>query len=1113
VAKKVVIATNKNLDSRIPNGNVFSSPLSASAFDMGTFKLTANHTPSKPLILDDRVKKEYSMVTLDDLKYRSIQEATVDKKVNTTLNLNLDKKNLNNYAYFGSLKETLTTCITNIVKNWVGSIFIDKYDIQNGGDITTVSDYLYNEHENVTTFKVPYYVVSNKFEINLLSDKTGDDSIKNLALNFNEYVVDFNGREYPIIEFSGSTTYLYFKVSGKPFFENELLLSNFRYATQVSFHVKPNERIYRLFHNSLSTLEKYLLSTNTEPNYTAVFKLPHEDENGNIIMTDTSLTWPVTDGYNIDIDGYRYKEYLEDLLYIGSVYDEMKTNLLIRELTPRVVFDLDMTDSKKMEKLLVIYGKKFDEIKMFIDGLVHVNRVNYDKTETAPDALIKNLAATLGWDVVSFTSETELFDRLFTTAANYENSSMTPAEIDIEMWRRIVINTSYFFRTKGTRQAIEAVFAMIGVPHSLIEFNEHVYIAEDKIVVLEEDEIYGETGYPFPNQNMHFQQLDSEDNDRNVYMEEYWNRGFSIIKHTDNKKAAIETNPLLINTKEASLNINTAKPLEYDIYKSSVFGMSFIQYLDHIYSTKVGIEDRKVIYDHLTLSYPTLFEVLLDYYKLTGDKITFRKVLRYAIKFSGMWFKFLNQFIPATTIITEGGLAIRNTAFTPQKFVYKTQKEDFNNGIPMGSLGSEFITKQVAPIEQQIMMMNFSGIYSEPIEGSTNTSTTAEGEANRSDSDTISTEGYTVASGNETYKTSMSGTGSEVTMPTMTLESVVKITQGSLSGKTDDIFIKDLDFNKPFTFRFNSTDNLIRFGYTLHRYNMKDNYFVSTPVFGEEFKAYNVVGNMFKVLVPEDKIEADIHYLIKAYMVVDYNGREVTTKDDLSQDSSHYKPYRIYRKETDYYFPSVGVAQKPYTKFEILGATPASRTEEIFNTSNLEKPTENMYKIVLNDEIREGDVIIKLNGTLLTKGIDYLLSPEDEKVILIKDAIRKIGDLNVSYIVDNDANTTIYDIPYSQSKFEWSIVEPMHEKEKGLFTIEISNETDVDFNNPLMTVPVQYQPYTYDYSVDMIFSSVAGIEQNKVYRGRIVSNKEMDALTQDKVTSTMYSDFFKIRLV
>jgi hypothetical protein len=1104
VAKKIVIAGQRNLGSKVPSANIFESPNSTTAFDMATFSPKLNLAPSKPMYLDDKIKREYNMVTLEDLKYRSIEHAKEEDAVSGVLRINFDKKNLNNYAYFGSLRDLMTTSITNIINKWVGGLSIDMYSTDSSNIAIvrhTVYDYRYDRTENTSIFRIPAYVIDNKFGLIIdEKDRCIECGVRDININFSSYVLLFNNQEYPIVSFSGlsqtNSTDLHFKISGQPFMNN--IVDNVVQAPfPVSFHIKPNEREYRTFLNGLSSFEKYLLGDGMTPTFTAIFKLPVEDENGSTEMVEESITWPTTDGYNIDVDTWQYEQYLKDLLHIGTIYDEFKTNLLINKLTPRVIFDLDMTEDKKMEKLIKIYGRKFDEVKAFVDGLVYINRIGYDKVETAPDMLIKNLANTLGWDVVNFTGENELFDTIFNTKTVHQNKNYTPAEIDIELWRRILMNTAYFFKTKGTRQAIEAIFAMIGVPDSIIEFNEHVYISDDKVVKLGSD--YND--YPTAHYGMHFHNIDDEDNQRNLYIEEFKERGFNLQKVIDNQKTAIDKNMNLVNTKEVSISISSAKPLEYDVYKATATELSFIEYLDSLYSKYVSIRDNKLVYDHMTQSYPTLFEVLVEYYKVTNNRMTFQKIMKYATKFSGLWFKFISQFIPATTIITESGLSIRNTAFTPQKFKYRTTLDN----------GCILEKEQQPTMSAEMLLFTLDMVYSE---GITNEETEpvvkqgATGEVMSSDSSLVTDE-YSYLQSQTVYAPNMSGSLTVVKVPKLQTRDVVKIKDYTISGSTNIPFEKDVDSNKPILFHIDDITDVQIFGITLHEYKPAFGYFASKPVFTKEYLPSDIVGNSIRIVIPAKVLKDDTQYLVKPYLVLNAN---VSTQDKLFVQDS---PYGIYRDATDFYFPSIGVPSRPFVYLKNINEskdlyTTATATESFLITDDLIVADRDEIKLTLTNEIRESDLEVRLDDALLVKGVDYTQSALSEKVIFVKNASKRQGTLSVLYVVD-DSNDIIYNLVAGDNTIEWTLNEKINPTEKGFFAIEFGDNADASFAKILHTININYK-YDTTYFTHLINTSIPVLESGKVYRVRVASNKKMETLSKDVVTSRVYSDFFKVRI-
>jgi hypothetical protein len=155
-----------------------------------------------------------------------------------------------------------------------------------------------------------------------------------------------------------------------------------------------------------------------------------------------------------------------------------------RFLTTGALKEFDTPD-QRFEKLLQIYGRSFDETKTFISALGNMNSVHYTVKNDIPSQLLKNLAQTLGW-VTNFSpiSNEELLQAVFTTQPNRFPGLQigpTPEELNYQFYRNLILNSAYLFKSKGTRKSIECLLRMVGAPEALIDFNEHIYVADQRI--------------------------------------------------------------------------------------------------------------------------------------------------------------------------------------------------------------------------------------------------------------------------------------------------------------------------------------------------------------------------------------------------------------------------------------------------------------------------------------------------------------------------------------------------------------------------------------------------------------------------------------------------------
>jgi hypothetical protein len=464
-----------------------------------TFYTTANLESKSNIFYETQGFSQ--AISLSNLGITSTQgQSLLDNNLN--LVLNLDQNDLFNYTLFGSLREHIKSSITNIIRKWPASLYVNK--TVSGATLNTILEYNYSPLTNRSKFKVPTSTIRNSFDINLENSPNpyqGYDGIKMMGLDYYKYVIKFpvtgstighspgyanNVQELPIIGYTGtsnlSPNYVYFNVKGNPFTGTTSSPSGG--IMSANFHIKPKKQIVEEFFSKLKNLDSFLLNRETTPIFTSKFTVPMEGNGGGFVETPRKYTWPTTDGYNIDINTTKYQTYLIGLLKLADSYDNYKTDLVSRFFTTEAIKEFDTSDNR-VQKLLRIYGREFDEVKRYIDGLAFANRVSYNKSNNIPDQLVKNFARTLGFETIDFNDQSNLLESFFGGTNNPIFSgtsvSMTPVEFDIELWRRLIINAGYLFRSKGTRKIIEFFLKFIGAPESLVEFNEYVYTTRGKL--------------------------------------------------------------------------------------------------------------------------------------------------------------------------------------------------------------------------------------------------------------------------------------------------------------------------------------------------------------------------------------------------------------------------------------------------------------------------------------------------------------------------------------------------------------------------------------------------------------------------------------------------------
>jgi hypothetical protein len=463
-------------------------------FTQGNFEFTEN--------LNEKQNRNFNIgtfsdpINLDTLNIESVTQSRLIQANNFRVYPNFDLSQVTNFTLYGSLVKRVSASITNIINFFPAGL--EALSI--AGDFTTnqtAQNIVYDQVEDITNFEIPLTVIRNPFDIDYTTNATRNlevsdvvvSPLRNFTKNFQSYVVYVDDSPYKIIGFSptsSNSTVLELSVEGNPFSGN-----------QTSFQqivVRPSDYyVSKVFNEDFDEVEKFLLDRSSVPQYTAKFVISVEDEDGTYYLTNQNLTFPKNGVWNLDITSSSFDAYLTQLNEFATSLDRYRTNLVSRFLTTGAFKEFD-TDDQKMEKVLQIYGRSFDESMKFILALPNMNNVHYIVKNDIPSQLLKNLAQTLGWNTnISPITEQNLLDSVFSNGSNQFSGvgiGQTPEELNYQYYRNLILNSAYLFKSKGTRKSIEILLRLIGAPEALVEFNEYIYVADQKISIDDFDKQY-----------------------------------------------------------------------------------------------------------------------------------------------------------------------------------------------------------------------------------------------------------------------------------------------------------------------------------------------------------------------------------------------------------------------------------------------------------------------------------------------------------------------------------------------------------------------------------------------------------------------------------------------
>jgi len=427
-------------------------------------------------------------INLDSIGIDSVAESKTIVEKNFRVYPNYDLSEITNFTLYGSLVKRFSASISKIINYFPAGLEVfqttSSFLVQQ-----TAQNIIYDQTEDETSFEILITSIRNPFgidfttnaNVNFQSLETQISPLRNFTASFAKYSLFVNENEYPVnftTPTDSTSQVLGLVVQGKPFSADGV-----SYQTLL---IRPNDfYVNKTFNEDFDSVENFLLNKKISPIYTAVFNVPKETEVGTYYTAKETLQFPLDSNFwNLDIRTVSFTNYLDQLNTIAEDFDLYQTNLVSRFLTTGAIKEFD-TQDQKVEKVLQIYGRSFDQTKQFIDALSTINSVRYNVKNDIPSQLLKNLAQTLGWNTnISPISNEELLSSVFSPSkSNFSGVSqgMTPEELNYQYYRNLILNSAYLFKSKGTRKSIEILLRLIGAPEALVEFNEYVYLADQKI--------------------------------------------------------------------------------------------------------------------------------------------------------------------------------------------------------------------------------------------------------------------------------------------------------------------------------------------------------------------------------------------------------------------------------------------------------------------------------------------------------------------------------------------------------------------------------------------------------------------------------------------------------
>lgn len=438
----------------------------------------------------------------DNPKLWTLGCMTASSQNDSKIILKPNSKKLTDFACYGSAVELIRATLTNIISNFPAELYFTNDTLVSMGILVEnnnipedadIKEKVTNGSDEVYMYK-DYILIDNPLLIDITQKSLPEDGIFNglryFCKSFDKYeIILKNGDKKPIKKWGIDSEEYYDNCleNGKKLATITIIDDNkqvlnilcFYYEGQLMFitnnsdinSIRPNKNEIDKYFNGLNDFEKVLLNQYT--NYIAKFETYIEDEEYGWRVTERQYQWPLNQGgWNLSVNGIKYNEYCDKLFNLASACDELYSNAIWRDMTHDAIKNMDLTLykngelvdftlSSKIQKLINIIGRQFDEIKKYIDNIKHSNNISYTQENNTPDYFLTDNLELCGWETKEILSDIPK-DLLIDNFYDNTLKGYTAVDANNEFLRRLILNSSNILSKKGTKQAIEDLMGIFG---------------------------------------------------------------------------------------------------------------------------------------------------------------------------------------------------------------------------------------------------------------------------------------------------------------------------------------------------------------------------------------------------------------------------------------------------------------------------------------------------------------------------------------------------------------------------------------------------------------------------------------------------------------------------
>lgn len=186
--------------------------------------------------------------------------------------------------------------------------------------------------------------------------------------------------------------------------------------------------------------------------------------------------------YNLyDTTSDQVQNWYNNTLDLATDFDMSNSSALVKSLPDHVY---DNPDNAQILTFVNMLGQHFDILYFYTDHILKKNlRIEHPKDGLSQD-LIYEATRNLGWTLSSGTKTKDLWEYALGLSGSGEpiwtgrttvgkQYSKSEEERTKEVWRRVLNNLPYIYKSKGTARGVKALLAAYGIPQTLLSIREY----------------------------------------------------------------------------------------------------------------------------------------------------------------------------------------------------------------------------------------------------------------------------------------------------------------------------------------------------------------------------------------------------------------------------------------------------------------------------------------------------------------------------------------------------------------------------------------------------------------------------------------------------------------